>query len=147
MDIQIQNRQRRIALSLPSIRLFLEKCLEFLDLPDGELSILFVSDRKMKELNRTYRGVDRPTDVLAFPMREGEDSALNPNLLGDIVISVETALRQGEEIGWGLEKETYKLLSHGLLHLLGYDHETDPVSEVQMQRKEREIMEKVGPWN
>jgi probable rRNA maturation factor len=102
-----------------------------------------VSDRKIRKLNRDYRGLDRPTDVLAFPMREGEDTVINPGILGDIVISVDTAFQQGKEIGWGLEKEIYKLLIHGLLHLIGYDHETDPAQAEQMRRKEDEIMETV----
>ena len=144
MDIQIQNRQKRLTLPLSAIRLFLERCLQFLDLPDGELSVVFVSDRKMRQFNRQYRGLDRSTDVLSFSMGEGEDSDLNPGLLGDIVISVETAQRQGEEVGWGLEKEIYKLLIHGLLHLIGYNHETDPVKAERMQQKEHEIIEAVG---
>ncbi len=144
MDIQIQNRQSTQSLSLPSIRLFLEKCLEALNLSDAELSVLFVSDSEIRQLNRQYRDLDRPTDVLAFSMREGEGSEINPGILGDIVVSTETAQRQGDEIGWGLEKEVCKLLTHGLLHLIGYDHETDPQEATWMQQKEDEVLAIAG---
>jgi probable rRNA maturation factor len=144
MDIQIQNLQNTKAISLPSIRLFLEKCLDYLDLTDAELSVLFIDDEKIRQLNRRYRGLDRPTDVLAFSMQEGEGPAMCPNILGDIVISVETASRQGEEVGWGMEKEIYKLLTHGLLHLIGFDHETNPTEALRMQDKEEEVMKAAG---
>ena len=116
-----------------------------MNLPQAELSVLFVSDSKIRQLNREYRGLDRPTDVLAFSMREGEDTQINPGVLGDIVISAETAKRQGEEIGWGLEKEVCKLLIHGLLHLIGYDHETDPDEAARMRNKEDEIIARAVP--
>lgn len=144
MDIQIQNQQKAFTLSLPSIRLFLEKCLNYLGRANAELSILFINDKKIRQLNQHYRGLDRPTDVLAFPMQEGEGPAMTLDILGDIVISVETASRQGEEIGWGLEIEIYKLLTHGLLHLIGYDHETDPEEAARMKNQEEEIMKAVG---
>ena len=93
-----------------------------LDLRDAELSLVLVSDRVMHELNRTWRGKDRPTDVLAFAQREGPAGAIHPGLLGDIVISIDTARRQARR---GLYAELLHLASHGLCHLLGYDHRTD----------------------
>ena len=86
------------------------------------MSITFASDRFIRGLNRTYRGVDRPTDVLAFSMQEGEWSEIQPQLLGDVVISVETAKRQANQMGHSLDKELTILLTHGILHLVGYDH-------------------------
>lgn len=86
--------------------------------PGGEVSILFCGDRRMRSLNRAYRGLDRPTDVLAFP-------AEDPGLLGDIVVSVPYAARQAARRGEAVAGELDRLLLHGLLHLLGYDHETD----------------------
>lgn len=86
--------------------------------PGGEVSILFCGDRRMRSLNRAYRGLDRSTDVLAFP---GE----HPGLLGDIVVSVPFAARQATRRGEVTARELDRLLLHGLLHLLGYDHETD----------------------
>lgn len=101
---------------------------------------MFVSDSGIRQLNREYRGLDRPTDVLAFSMREGEDARINPGILGDIVVSTETAQRQGDEIGWGVAREINKLLVHGLLHLIGYDHETNPDEAARMQQKEEEVL-------
>ena len=87
-----------------------------------EVTLRLTDDLAIHELNRVYRGRDRPTDVLAFAQREGEGGALHPELLGDIVISVETAARQARR---GLDREILFLAAHGLCHLLGYDHGTD----------------------
>jgi probable rRNA maturation factor len=107
--------------------------LERLGLPDtAEVSILITTDPEVHVLNREYRGKDRPTDVLSFSMREG--GGLAGDLLGDIVISIETAGRQAREKGWSLEEEVAFLLLHGLLHLLGYDHERDEDAEVMDAR-------------
>ena len=107
-----------------------------------EVSVLLTDDADIKHLNRDYRGVDAPTDVLAFAMREGEDGNVNPNVLGDLVISLETASRQvatGDQFSAtrssletekqettydSLETEVALLAIHGALHLLGYDHQT-----------------------
>jgi probable rRNA maturation factor len=95
-----------------------------------ETSVLYVGDEEMREINRMYTGKNRPTDVLAFAMREGEDLALPPEaqasgeLLGDLVVSLETAQRQAEKHGHTLRREVAILLIHGTLHLLGYDHHT-----------------------
>jgi probable rRNA maturation factor len=84
----------------------------------AEVSVLFCGDRKIRSLNRRYRGKDRPTDVLAFPAESG-------GLLGDIVISLPYASRRARRLGEPPAKEVGRLLLHGLLHLRGYDHETD----------------------
>ncbi len=98
----------------------------------------------MRTLNRRYRGKDRTTDVLSFPMREGAFADLRPELLGDIVISVPAAERQAKEAGHSLIREIERLLVHGLLHLLGYDHERGPAAARRMRRREREILERLG---
>jgi len=90
--------------------------------PDFEVALRLTTDAEIKVLNRDYRAKNKPTDVLAFAQREGPAGALHPRLLGDIVISVETARRQAKR---GLEKELFHLASHGLCHLLGYDHRND----------------------
>ncbi|TMQ09988.1 MAG: rRNA maturation RNase YbeY [Deltaproteobacteria bacterium] len=90
--------------------------------PDYEVSLRLVDDAQIRALNRGYRGHDRPTDVLAFAQREGPAAALHAALLGDIVISVDTARRQARR---GLYRELLHLASHGLCHLLGYDHRDD----------------------
>jgi probable rRNA maturation factor len=96
------------------------RALEVLGLSKVELSIALVSDVQIKRLNKRYRNKDKPTDVLSFPIGEKVEDWL---ILGDIVISVDTAKRQAQELGHSLEEELKKLLVHGLVHLLGYDHE------------------------
>jgi len=92
-------------------------------LGDVELSVVVVDDAAMRELNRRYRRQDRPTDVLAFAMAEGEQApAIRPELLGDVVLSADTARRQARSRGVPLLDELTLLLAHGLLHLLGHDH-------------------------
>lgn len=96
------------------------RALEVLGLNKSELSIVLVSDAQIKRLNKLYRNKDKPTDVLSFPIGEKVNGWL---ILGDIVISVDTARRQAQELGYSLEEELKRLLVHGLVHLLGYDHE------------------------
>lgn len=95
---------------------------------DYEVALRFVDDAQMRILNRDYRGKDKPTDVLAFAHREGPAAALHPDVLGDIVISVDTARTQAKH---GLHAELLHLASHGLCHLLGYDHR-DAAEETAM---------------
>ncbi len=102
-----------------------EQMLAALRLPKAELSVLLCDDDTIHALNRDYRHKDKPTDVLAFAMREGEGGGLNPDLLGDVVISLDTARRQAIAGGRTIASEVTILLAHGLLHLLGYDHQTD----------------------
>lgn len=113
-----------------------------------EVDITIVDDEEIHRLNREYRNVDRPTDVLSFALDEGgEDEpelldALEEHLLGDIIISAETAQRQGEEFGHGLTREVVYLAVHGLLHLLGYDHMTEE-DKVIMRAKEEEALHEI----
>lgn len=111
-----------------------ERMLEALRMKDAELSVLLCDDATIHALNRDYRKKDRPTDVLAFAMREGEGGDLHPTLLGDIVISVETARRQAHEQARSIADEVTFLLAHGLLHLLGYDHRTEAEDRVMRAR-------------
>lgn len=103
-------------------------------------SVAFVSDRRMKELNKFFRGKDSTTDVLSFPHEPDE---FDPDIsnLGDIVVSVEQAQKQAKENGLTLEHEIKQLILHGLLHLCGYDHETD---NGEMDRRELKLREKLG---
>ena len=93
--------------------------LNALDCPDGELSILIVDDSQIEKLNREYLSRSGPTNVIAFPMREGDFHDLNPQLLGDVVISIETAAKEGSNMGIPMEKRVIELLVHGILHLFG----------------------------
>jgi probable rRNA maturation factor len=110
---------------------------------DGELSVLLTDDRTVQELNRVYRGKDRPTDVLSFSQRDGENPQEWDSLLGDVIISVEQARRQAQEYGHSMEREVAFLTVHGVLHLLGWDHE-DPEDERRMMAKTEEILSTVG---
>lgn len=105
-----------------------------------EVSVLLTDDEGISALNVEYRGVDGPTDVLSFSQHEGEDDfAAEENLLGDIVISVETAKRQAREQGRALEAEMDMLVAHGLLHLLGYDH-AEPDEAERMFARQNELL-------
>jgi probable rRNA maturation factor len=96
--------------------------LASLGLEDAELSVLLTDDRRIQELNREHRDKDKPTDVLSFPLDEDEDSPDSPRLLGDVVISLDTAERQAHGRGRPLAEEVRFLLAHGILHLIGHDH-------------------------
>jgi len=102
------------------------KILDALGLEGVELSILITSDEEIRELNRIYRNKDKATDVLSFPMWEEVGGW---KLLGDVVISVDTARAQAKELGTSLEEEVKRLLIHGIVHLLGYDHELSKEEE------------------
>ncbi|MGI5844047.1 MAG: rRNA maturation RNase YbeY [Candidatus Xenobium sp.] len=108
-----------------------------------EISLILTGDRRVQELNRDYRGQDRPTDVLSFSLWEGQvpppPPPGQPRLLGDVVISLETARRQASEQGHDLRREVAWLISHGVLHLLGYDH-PDPKSRKSMQSIEERVL-------
>lgn len=113
-----------------------------------EVDITIVDDEEIHMLNRYYRNVDRPTDVLSFALDEESEEepevlgGPEEHLLGDIIISAETAARQAEEFGHGLEREIVYLAVHGLLHLLGYDHMTDE-DKVVMRAKEEEALREI----
>ena len=122
-------------LSRPQIRRWSRTILRHLELKQAELSLAFVTDRTIHELNRQYRHKDRPTDVLSFPLADEHC----PALLGDVVISIDTARRQARQRKRAFADELRALLIHGILHLLGYDHEVSDSEAVRMRRKEREL--------
>ena len=113
-----------------------------LALPDAELSILLVNDAQIRELNRRYLQRDKPTNVLAFPMRKGEYTTLHPHLLGDLVISVETAQRQSRRFGLNPMQMIILLMVHGILHLIGYEHEGAKKAAREMAIKQKELFQK-----
>ena len=117
-----------------------EECLEIEDVgTDFEVSISFVDDADIKDVNKSYRNIDKPTDVLSFPLYDGQEDTPYTPLLGDIVISLETAKRQSEEFGHSIEREVAYLTAHSMFHLLGYDHlEGDEKQE--MREKEKQAM-------
>ena len=141
MASTIVNLQRKHPLEAPSFRPFLQNIFQSVEEAVGrDVAVAFISDRRMKELNSFFRGKDSTTDVLSFPHEPDEFDADETNL-GDIVISVEQAARQARENGLTLENEIKQLILHGLLHLCGYDHETD---SGEMNRRELELRDKLG---
>ncbi|MGI6332293.1 MAG: rRNA maturation RNase YbeY [Zhaonellaceae bacterium] len=152
MELLVSNEQG-IHLVTTELELLFKKVLEAVLQAEGEtgqveVSLVLVDDKKIQELNRDYRGIDRPTDVLSFPLREavedeGPKVSVDEWLLGDIVVSMETALRQAEEYGHSLERELGFLIVHGCLHLLGYDHQREEERQV-MREKEEAILTSLG---
>ncbi|HDL07566.1 MAG TPA: rRNA maturation RNase YbeY [Desulfobacteraceae bacterium] len=131
-------------MDLEAIRQKGQVILKGLDFPDGELSILIVDDNRIAELNREYLKREGPTNVIAFSMMDGPFSDLTPNLLGDVVISVETAVREGNRAGIGLEERFMQLLIHGILHIFGYDHEKSEKEAEEMEKKSVELLKLIG---
>jgi len=118
--------------------------LNALDCPEAELSILILDDPQIAVFNKQYLNRKGPTNVIAFPMRDGPYGNITPQLLGDIVISVETADREGKRVGSGMEERLTQLLVHGILHLLGYDHETSDQDAQEMEEKSDEILKLIS---
>ena len=147
MKVYRRNQQRRQKVNLPRIERFLTKALQHLGLEGSELSVLFVNDLTMKELNRAYRGIDNTTDVLSFPQADTVDFRRRtpglPYVLGDIVINLHKTSRQAKEYHSSFYEELKKLLIHGLLHLIGYDHGTDVSAESKMASKSRELSKRL----
>ena len=117
--------------------------LNALGSPDAELSVVIMDDGQIAQLNEQYRHRKGPTNVLAFAMNEGEFADLTPDLLGDVVISAETAAREADELGISLSRRLDFLLTHGILHLFGYDHERSEADEAEMDRKTEELYEMI----
>ena len=130
------------------MRKVLGKTAELYGLSEGvEVGVTFLDDATIQELNRDYRDKDRPTDVLSFALNEGDEpeivDAPEEELLGDILISLETTARQAEEYGHSLERELAYLTVHGMLHLLGYDHE-EPADQAEMRLEEEAVLASLG---
>jgi len=123
LSILIKTKRAGGALDRRTIQRRAAHMLTELDVSDAELSVLLCDDVFIRELNRDYRGKDKPTDVLSFPI--DSDSGVGKRMLGDVVISVETAERQAQKRSRALLDEATTLLVHGILHLLGYSHEND----------------------
>ena len=155
VKVNITNKQK--AEKIPTgIRMLIRRaCVAVLKLEEfhenAEVEVSFVDDEQIRQLNRDFRNIDSSTDVLSFPMYdfEGEDEPpLNPDgsvTLGDIVISVERAAEQAEELGHGFLREVAFLTIHSVLHLLGYDHELSSEEEEKQCERQREILEILAP--
>jgi len=137
MPAIILRRCRRIAVDARALKRDAQRVLDAMQEAGAEVVISLVGDREMHGLNRDYRGKDRPTDVLAFALREGEPTPEGEDQLGDVIISLDTAQRQAAERSVELQAEVRDLLIHGILHLLGYDHERSADESRRMKAKER----------
>jgi probable rRNA maturation factor len=124
----------------PVLRKKTEQILNALGCNHHEISIVITDDAQIKELNLSFRGIERPTNVLSFPMQEGEFSDITPGLLGDVVISAQTAAREAREAGITLDERMSQLLIHGILHLVGFDHETSAADADAMETKSYELL-------
>lgn len=148
----IRNNQKKIKLPV-GLRLLVRKCCQAVLVSENfdksaEVSVSFVDNNEIRRLNRLYRDKDKPTDVLSFPL--GENGVYDVNnetgavLLGDVVISIETAIKQAKMYNHPLEREVGFLTVHSMLHLLGYDHETSPLEAERMHEKEEMVLERLG---
>ncbi|MFD3258453.1 rRNA maturation RNase YbeY [Paenibacillus lentus] len=160
LQLECNNEQEILEIGNDLIELLntlLQKAGEAEGVTEGEVALTFVTDEEIHALNREYRGIDRPTDVLSFAMNEsveeeqeivyeleeGEELDGFGDMLGDIIISVETAQAQSEEYGHSLYREIGFLFVHGFLHLLGYDHQ-DEASEAEMMSKQEAVLAQAG---
>jgi probable rRNA maturation factor len=141
MMIEVVNRQRKVPMDCESWLAFTARALKVAPAGVAGVTVAFVSDRRMRELNRRWRGKRGTTDVLSFPAAQDEFEKLEGFTLGDVVISVEQAARQALEHKLSFEREIAQLILHGLLHLCGYDHETDTG---EMNRLELRLRRRLG---
>jgi probable rRNA maturation factor len=132
--VEVVNRQRRLKLDTEAWSTFAVGALDAIGKSGSSVTIAFVSDKRIRELNRKFRGIDKTTDVLSFPAGEKFN-------LGDIAVSVDTAAVHAKENGLSFDGEIAQLILHGLLHLCGYDHETD---NGEMNRLELRLRRKLG---
>ena len=160
VPVLLKNLQRSIVIDLSRLRRMAEHILGAMHVEEAELSIVLVSDRRIRDLNRRYRKKDSATDVLAFPLeseskdprrlRRRSGRSLRkaheqpPRVLGDVVISLATARRQAQDFGHALHQEVVRLVVHGVLHLLGYDHERGAREAARMAGQERKVLRMIA---
>ena len=152
LRVIIDNQQN--VMKIPTgVRMLVRRCCKAVLANEGftdsaEISVTFVDDEKIHELNKQYRNMDKSTDVLSFPMGENGEYDVNldtgAKVLGDIIISIEHAYDQAEKYGHTLQREIGFLTVHSLLHLLGYDHENGGLEAVKMREKEEAVLTRVG---
>ncbi len=153
LKVYVKNNQTEVKVPV-GIRLLIRRCCQAVLTTekfgrDAEVSVSFVSNKEIRELNKIYRNKDSVTDVLSFPLTSEDGTVeVNPETgavqLGDVVISLETAVKQAQNYGHSLEREVGFLTVHSMLHLLGYDHETSQLDQRIMREKEESVLEKLG---
>ena len=143
MAVFIRNRLHSASFRLLVFNRLAQRLLDAIGEGKSELGIELIGDSKMRRFNREFRNTDRTTDVLAFAIREADGPS--SNLLGDVVISIPTAIRQARVLEHTLDEEIVRLLIHGMLHLAGYDHERGEHDAQRMRRKEMKLWKMVQP--
>ncbi len=152
LKVAITNMQKDIKIPT-GIRLLVRKCCHAVLRVEGlegnyEISVSFVDDDSIRELNRKYRGADSVTDVLSFPSGEPgkfeTDKETGASMLGDIALSIPMVYRQASQYGHSIQREFAYLTVHSMLHLLGYDHEKGGIAQVRMREKEEDVLSRLG---
>lgn len=152
IKVIITNKQKEVKIPT-GLRMLIRRCCNAVLRMENfegsvEVSVTLVNNQQIRELNSQYRSKDSVTDVLSFPMGENGVYDIDPNtgakILGDIVISMETAVEQAERFGHSLQREVGYLTAHSMLHLLGYDHEDNGLQRMRMREKEEEVMTQLG---
>ena len=152
IKVIITNKQKEIKIPT-GLRMLIRRCCNAVLIMEEfqgsvEVSVTFVDNKQIKELNNIYRNKDMVTDVLSFPMGENgkydTDPTTGAKILGDIVISMQTAVEQAERFGHSLQREVGYLTAHSMLHLLGYDHEDNGRQRIRMREKEEKVMTQLG---
>lgn len=154
LKIYFENDQTKHSIHYKLQMLIRRTILETLDYEgmenDVEVSVTFVDDEGIRTLNKKFRNMDKPTDVLSFPLLDYEGESEEPffdelcHNLGDIVISLERAMAQANEFGHSFEREVAFLTAHSMLHLLGYDHELSEEDDADMRKRQSDIMDRLG---
>ena len=142
LKILIDNQQKK-KIPTDTIRQKTKQILNALGCDTHEISIVITDDEQIQHLNMRYRGFDKPTNVLAFPMQEGQFADITPGLLGDVVVSCETAQIEADKANITLLERMSQLLIHGILHLMGFDHEAGRPEAIKMENKSLELLRKI----
>ena len=146
MSILLRNDHPDINIQCTDIENMIGKIMGHLGCQNTEVSILLTRDKDIRLLNKEFRSIDQPTDVLSFPQNQDEDPSIpGEKFLGDIAVSLDTAKIQANEHGLALKEEIVLLLIHGILHLLGYDHEASEQEDQKMRSKTRELFKLAFP--
>jgi probable rRNA maturation factor len=148
MGIRIKNNQIKFKIEKHKIRGTVYRIFKILGCKDKEISVFFTDDDNIKKLNNKYLEKNKPTNVLSFSLREGDYGDVNPQVMGDVVISVDTAQKDAQKGNLSFEQEIDFLLIHGILHLLGFNHENSSKEEAnEMRKKEKELFNKINCRN
>lgn len=140
--IEINNLTNEKLKEIDELNEYTKYLIEYMKI-DASFSVIIIDNERIHEINKTYRGIDRPTDVISFALEEDENYEVKERLLGDIYISIDKVYEQAKEYNHSIKRELFFLVTHGFLHLLGYDHMT-PEEEKEMFSLQEEILDSYG---